>query len=164
MQFTIVGDGVERDWLARRMRYAELTGPLHGEALASAYADFDLFVFPSESGAGAPVVLEALASGVPVVAMAAGTPTTVTGEGTGAVLARTHDELITLARSLVFDARRREGMRAEARRHALSLSWDRVLDDVYRAYRDAISLSASRRVSRPGVGVATDSTAGQRRS
>src|SRR5262249_35119417 len=71
-RFTIVGDGCEREWLRTRLPGAEFTGVLRGERLADAYANFDLFVFPSETETVGNVVLEAMASGVPVVAMARG--------------------------------------------------------------------------------------------
>ena len=44
-RFLIVGDGSERDWLARNLKAADLPGVLRGEALAEAYANMDLFVF-----------------------------------------------------------------------------------------------------------------------
>src|SRR5262249_53901735 len=47
VRFTIVGDGKERVWLREHLRRAEFTGVLRGEALATAYANMDLFVFPS---------------------------------------------------------------------------------------------------------------------
>jgi sulfoquinovosyltransferase len=47
-------------------------GELHGEELASTYASADVFVFPSDSETLGFVVLEAMASGLPVVAARAG--------------------------------------------------------------------------------------------
>ncbi len=67
-RFVIVGEGSERAWLAEHMQQAELPGVLRGNALSRAYANLDLFVFPSHTDAFGNVVQEALASGVPAVA------------------------------------------------------------------------------------------------
>src|SRR5262249_56443970 len=96
VRFTIVGDGSEREWLREQMPDAIFTGVLRGEALSAAYADMDLFVFPSETETVGNVVLEAMASGVPVAAMAQGGPKFVAGSSRGAVLARTQRELVEI--------------------------------------------------------------------
>jgi glycosyltransferase involved in cell wall biosynthesis len=134
VRFTIVGDGSERAWLRENMRRAELTGVLRGEALATAYANMDLFVFPSETDTVGNVVLEAMASGVPVVAMANGGPKFVAGHGRSAVLASDHAALVAEVCALVRDDARRDAMRAAARARALELSWDRIFTDVCQAY------------------------------
>ena len=72
IRFTIVGDGAEQPWLREHLAAADFTGVLRGDPLADAYANFDLFLFPSETETVGNVVLEAMASGVPVVAMARG--------------------------------------------------------------------------------------------
>lgn len=64
----IVGDGPARAHLARAHPQAHFLGMLRGEALARAYAAADVFVFPSLTDAFGNVMLEALASGVPVAA------------------------------------------------------------------------------------------------
>lgn len=51
---------------------AVFTGMLHGEELSQAYASGDVFVMPSESETLGLVVLEAMSSGLPVVAASAG--------------------------------------------------------------------------------------------
>lgn len=64
----VVGDGPARAALQQRFPTALFRGELHGEALAQAYAEADVFVFPSRTDTFGLVVLEALASGVPVAA------------------------------------------------------------------------------------------------
>lgn len=66
----LVGDGPGRAELARRFAGApvQFAGTLHGTELAAAYADADVFVFPSTTETLGLVLLEALASGVPVLA------------------------------------------------------------------------------------------------
>jgi phosphatidylinositol alpha 1,6-mannosyltransferase len=63
----IVGHGAEESWLRENMLRATFTGVLRGEELAEAYANMDLFVFPSHTDTFGNVVLEALASGVPAI-------------------------------------------------------------------------------------------------
>ncbi len=63
-RFVIVGDGSEADWLRKNLKNANFTGILGGEDLARAFADMDLFAFPSKTDAFGNVVLEAMAAGV----------------------------------------------------------------------------------------------------
>ena len=64
----IVGDGPARAALARKYPQAVFLGALQGEELAQAYAAADVFVFPSRTDTFGLVLLEALASGLPVAA------------------------------------------------------------------------------------------------
>lgn len=64
----VAGDGPQRAELARRHPSARFLGALHGEELARCYASADVFVFPSHTDTFGLVLLEALASGVPVAA------------------------------------------------------------------------------------------------
>jgi phosphatidylinositol alpha 1,6-mannosyltransferase len=74
VHLTIVGDGPASGELKNTFAGLPVTftGYLRGLELATAYASADLFVFPSDSEAFGNVVLEAMASGLPVVAAAAG--------------------------------------------------------------------------------------------
>ncbi len=64
----IVGDGPARAALERRYPHAHFLGALYGEALARVYASADVFVFPSKTDTFGIVIIEALASGLPVAA------------------------------------------------------------------------------------------------
>src|SRR6185437_6239258 len=64
----IVGDGPARFALAAKYPQAVFLGARQGEALAEAYAADDVFVFPSTTDTFGLVLLEALASGLPVAA------------------------------------------------------------------------------------------------
>ena len=79
-------------------------GVLKGDALARTYADLDLFVFPSESETFGLAVLEAMASGLPVVTMARGGPTAFVQHGISGWLAGDEDEFVDAALMLVCDA------------------------------------------------------------
>lgn len=64
----VVGDGPQLNELSRRYPDTVFTGAKSGEALAECYARADVFVFPSLTDTFGLVILEALASGVPVAA------------------------------------------------------------------------------------------------
>lgn len=66
----LVGEGPDEERLRRRLEgtSATVTGPLYGEELADVYAAADVFVFPSVTETLGLVILEAMATGVPVVA------------------------------------------------------------------------------------------------
>src|SRR5450759_1841278 len=76
----IVGDGPARAALARKYPEAVFLGARQGEALAEAYAGADVFVFPSKTDTFGLVLLEALASGVPVAAFPVTGPRDVIGD------------------------------------------------------------------------------------
>jgi glycosyltransferase involved in cell wall biosynthesis len=75
----VVGDGPAREQLARQYRDTVFVGAMQGEALAQVYAAADVFVFPSRTDTFGLVLLEALASGVPVAAFPAAAPRDVIG-------------------------------------------------------------------------------------
>ena len=75
----IVGDGPARASLARRYPQAVFLGARQGEELAQAYAASDVFVFPSRTDTFGLVLLEALASGLPVAAFPVTGPRDVIG-------------------------------------------------------------------------------------
>jgi glycosyltransferase involved in cell wall biosynthesis len=82
----VVGDGPSLDDLQRRFPDAVFLGAQHGEQLARTYAAADVFVFPSLTDTFGLVLLEALASGVPVAAFPAAAPRDVIGDsGVGAL-------------------------------------------------------------------------------
>jgi phosphatidylinositol alpha 1,6-mannosyltransferase len=132
-RFLIVGHGAEEGWLRERLPRAEFTGVLRGEALATAYANMDLFVFPSHTDTFGNVVLEALASGVPAVVTPDGGPCTIVRDGvTGRVVA---DDSFALSVAAVLDNKAKHAaMREAARAYALTASWDSVFEGVYAAY------------------------------
>jgi 1,2-diacylglycerol 3-alpha-glucosyltransferase/glucuronosyltransferase len=76
----IVGDGPARAALTRKYPQAVFLGARQGEALAEAYAGADVFVFPSKTDTFGLVLLEALASGVPVAAFPVTGPRDVIGD------------------------------------------------------------------------------------
>ena len=82
----VVGDGPARAALEKAYPDAVFLGARQGEALAQAYAAADVFVFPSRTDTFGLVLLEALASGVPVAAFPAPAPRDVLGAAPVGVL------------------------------------------------------------------------------
>jgi glycosyltransferase involved in cell wall biosynthesis len=132
-RFLIVGHGGEEGWLRERLPRADFTGVLHGEELAAAYANMDLFVFPSHTDTFGNVVLEALASGVPAIVTPDGGPPTIVRDGeTGRIVPDA--EFALAAAEVLADPAKHAAMRLAARDYALTMSWDSVFEGVYAAY------------------------------
>jgi len=132
-RFMIVGHGGDEGWLRQRLPKAEFTGVLRGEALSAAYANMDLFVFPSHTDTFGNVVLEALASGVPTIVTPDGGPCTIVRDGeTGRIVP--DDEFTEAIAGLLDDPGRLEEMRRAARAYALTATWDSVFEGVYAEY------------------------------
>jgi glycosyltransferase involved in cell wall biosynthesis len=148
-RFVIVGEGSERGWLEKNVAQAQFRGVLVGEALSRAYADMDLFVFPSETETFGNVLLEAMASGVPVVAMAHGGPRFIVADGVSGVMARDERDLVEATVSLVHDAARRARMARAARLQAEATSWEKIGGRLYEVYEEA---AAMRRPALPDAG------------
>jgi phosphatidylinositol alpha 1,6-mannosyltransferase len=139
-RFLIVGDGYERPWLERHLTgRAHFTGMLTGEELARAYANMDLFVFPSRTDTFGNVVLEALSSGVPAVVTGDGGPKYLVKPGITGAVARDDTDFIDSVMSLMGGGDLHQAMREQARRHAQATSWDTVFDGVYRAYGQCLN-------------------------
>jgi glycosyltransferase involved in cell wall biosynthesis len=147
-RFVIVGDGSERHWLSRNLRRATLTGVLSGEALANAYANMDAFVFPSQTDTFGNVILEAMASGVPVVVSNEGGPKYLVASGRTGFVARTDGDFVDAVRDLRSNQNLRQRMSAHCRAAAMLHSWDRVFDDVYSRY-DGVLRAGRNRMRQP---------------
>ncbi len=137
VRFLIVGHGSEEALLRRDLKEAEFAGVLRGAALAQAYSNMDVLVFPSHTDTFGNVVLEALASGVPAVVTPDGGPKFIVRDGeTGFVTE--DDHFAKAVAELVRDRLRLEAMRVKAREYALGCSWDAVFDRVYAGYETAL--------------------------
>jgi glycosyltransferase involved in cell wall biosynthesis len=148
-QFIIVGDGAQRTWLEAQMPTARFCGVLSGDALARAYANFDLFVFPSESETFGLVVLEAMASGVPVIAMASGGPRFIVEPGAAGFLAEHDRQFIDAAVRVVHDHELRVRLGRGARIAALRWSWEAVFERLYQVYADTARMGDPARTLAP---------------
>ncbi|HEY1206530.1 MAG: glycosyltransferase [Bryobacteraceae bacterium] len=156
-RFLIVGSGSERPALERVLERAEFTGVLRGEALATAYANMDVFVFPSETDTFGNVVQEALASGVPAVVTDKGGPRFIVADAVDGFITADDAGFCAAVESLARDAPLRRAMAEAAVRQMESRSWDRVFEEVYESYAAALGAPPAAAIE-PGSG--SDSTAG----
>ena len=144
----MVGHGDERGWLHRHLSQLKDHGVLNGDALADAYAGFDIFAFPSETDTYGNVVQESMASGVPCVVMASGGPAQIVNHGRDGLVAACpaafQKSVVTLARQPAL----RLAMGRAARHAMLDASWRSVFESVYEAYAEL------RGPSRPAIGLA----------
>ena len=116
----VIGDGPYRQEMKERLAgYPVLfTGFLGGETLSSAYASADIFVFPSATDTFGNVVLEAQASGLPVVVSDEGGPRELMVDGeTGIVVpAGSREALVAAITRLLGEPEETERMGENARR------------------------------------------------
>ncbi|MGA8779846.1 MAG: glycosyltransferase [Terracidiphilus sp.] len=138
--FLVVGHGGEESWLRERLHRAEFTGVLRGEALAQAYANMDLFVFPSHTDTFGNVVLEALASGVPAIVTPDGGPCTIVRDGETGCVVR-DDEFASAISAILSNPTAHQRMRQAARAYAANASWDSVFEGVYAAYEELLPVA-----------------------
>ena len=140
VHFLIIGHGGEEASLRAALpaAKADFAGVLRGEALATAYANMDLLVFPSHTDTFGNVVLEALASGVPAIVTPDGGPKYIVRHNDTGFIAPDEDFATAIA-TLANDRHLLNRMRKDARAYALTCSWDAVFDRVYRGYSDALA-------------------------
>jgi phosphatidylinositol alpha 1,6-mannosyltransferase len=89
----MAGWGSEERWLGTNLRHTEFDGILDPKALGRAYANLDLFVFPSRTDTFGNVVQEALASGVPAIVSDGGGPKTIVEHGRTGLIASSDEEM-----------------------------------------------------------------------
>jgi phosphatidylinositol alpha 1,6-mannosyltransferase len=142
LKLLIVGDGPERARLTQKLPRAIFAGFLSGEALATAYANMDIFYNPSTTEAFGNVTLEAMASGVAVVAVrASGTDALVQPGITGLLVdSSSVEQSIANIRQLAGQSAKRQTMGAAGRARSYSFDWDEILASVVRNYLDALPL------------------------
>nr|WP_254843346.1 glycosyltransferase family 1 protein [Pseudomonas alcaligenes] len=142
LRLVLVGDGPLRAQLQAELPDALFCGVQRGEALAAHYASGDLFLFPSLSETFGNVVLEALASGLAVVAFDQAAAAQHIRHGHNGALATPGDEaaFIDGARWLLEDAESLRRVRLNARQHAGKQGWPAIVErfeSLLHAARDA---------------------------
>ena len=143
----VVGDGPELPSLRRALEGTGtvFTGFLGGEELSRAFASADAFVFPSTTETLGLVILEAMASGVPVVAAASPATLGQITDGVDGLVYDPRDEgALERALARVFgDPALAGAMRERGLAEARANSWESASAAVYGAYEEALGMYAA---------------------
>jgi glycosyltransferase involved in cell wall biosynthesis len=125
VQLFVVGQGPYSQALSEILPDAVFTGYLTGVELATAYASADVFVFPSTTDTFGNVIIEAQASGVPVVVSDSGGPKELVDDKTNGLVTKSHDvgDFTRAIRALIVDPALRERMGDYARQSVVDRSW-----------------------------------------
>ena len=134
-EIIVVGDGSEKQWLERRLKNGVFAGVLRGEELARAYANMDVFVFPSRTDTFGNVIQEAAASRVPAVVTNEGGPRHLVVQGVTGYVAGNDAEFVARVVKLAGNGELRRRMGLAARERVAGISWDAAFDLTYKAYR-----------------------------
>ncbi|MGZ3384099.1 MAG: glycosyltransferase family 4 protein [Isosphaeraceae bacterium] len=147
VRILFVGDGPTRSDLERRIgAIASFAGYRMGAELADYYSAGDLFAFSSLTETFGNVVLEAMASGMPVAALrAGGVGDTVQPGKTGLLVEPTEPpaRFAEAILALIAEPARLRVMAEAARAYALSQSWDAIMSELRQRYQLAIDFQAS---------------------
>jgi glycosyltransferase involved in cell wall biosynthesis len=133
-RLVFIGDGPMRKELEALCPGAVFTGTLSPDDVAVAMASADIFVFPSRTDTAGNVVLEAQASGLPVLVSRTGGPRENLRPGQTGFACGDLVDFARRASDLLRNADRRQRFGDAARQYALTRPWEIALEPLYRAY------------------------------
>ena len=141
-RLAIVGEGPARADLEKKLRGTPtvFAGLLRGEDLAAAYASADLFLFPSTTETLGIAMIEALASGLPVVAAESGASREVVADGENGLLYEPgrNDALVSAVAKVLSDDALRGRLARGAREAALQRDWASSVRALRAYYEEAL--------------------------
>lgn len=141
-RLAIVGDGTERSWLQDYFDDSStmFTGGLSQGDLAEAYASADIFIHPPSIQISPVVTLEAMASGLPILAPHSGAIVDFAVHGENALLFRPGDtqQAANYVRELAANLGLRTDLSRIARQTSLGRSWHIVCDNLLATYSKLI--------------------------
>ncbi|MGQ9849649.1 MAG: glycosyltransferase family 4 protein [Aggregatilineaceae bacterium] len=142
-RLAIVGDGPARADLEKHFAGTPtvFTGYLQGQELWSAFASADVFVFPSAMETFGLVLVEAMASGLPVVTSRVGGADEIVRPGVNGYVFNVGDVrgMVDGVRAVLSSPRKRQIMGRNARLFAETQSWPAMMDELIACYDDLIS-------------------------
>lgn len=139
----IVGDGPARKELENMFRGTNttFTGFLHGDELSQAFASADAFIFPSVTETLGLVILEAMASGLPVVAAKSGpTMEQVIDEETGLLFENENVNSMMVAVNKLNDQNLVQQMKKKARIEAENYAWEKASQQLLDYYYETMEI------------------------
>ncbi len=141
LHLVLAGGGPEEGRLRERLGdHATFLGWLSGQELARAYASADMFVFASRTDTFGQVVLEAQASGLPVIAVDEGGPRSLIEHGETGLLVDPAAESLADAIQLLLDSPPlRERLRCTSLVAVRKRTWEAALERLADGYRQAFS-------------------------
>ncbi|MFP4413054.1 glycosyltransferase family 4 protein [Coleofasciculus sp.] len=141
-RLALVGDGPHRSALEKHFAGTptHFVGYLTGEALGSAFASADAFIFPSRTETLGLVLLEAMAAGCPVVAARSGGIPDIVTDGVNGYLFDPRDEqgAIAATQRLFQEQTEREILRQNARAEAERWSWSAATRQLQQYYQGVV--------------------------
>ncbi|MGN6255683.1 MAG: glycosyltransferase [Solirubrobacterales bacterium] len=151
LHLLVAGGGPEEGELRERLGdRATFLGWLEDEELPRAYASADAFLFASSTDTYGQVILEAQASGLPIVAVAEGGPAAlVENRHTGLLCRPDADHLAGALLQLASSPQLRRQLGAAAARAARERSWERSMGQLAAGYRRALDAAAEARPQAP---------------
>ncbi len=154
LHLVLAGGGPEEQGLRERVgeERATFLGWLQGEALAQAYASADVFLFPSATDTFGQVILEAQASGVPVVAVAAGGPLSLIEDRVSGLLCKpASDALAECVLELADSPLLRRRLAAVALSGVRARTWEAAMERLAEGYRRVVAAPRSALDTTPGA-------------
>jgi len=152
VRLAIVGDGPSRPSLERLFAgtATTFTGYLRGDALATAYASADVFVFPSANETLGNVVLEAMASGLPVIAPRSGGLLDHVTDGKTGLLFEPEQasSMVDTVKSLLDQPTYARQLGEAARRYTETITWAKTLDGLALSYARVLKRAATGKLAR----------------
>jgi len=145
VRLAIVGDGpARRGYELTAPAGVSFVGELRGDELATLFASADVFCFPSTTDTFGQVLLEAGASGLPVVAADAGGAQELVSPGATGLLVPSEDPraLAAALLQLAGDNRLRARLGMAGRDAASARTWDAAIEELSAAYRRILGLES----------------------
>ena len=140
ISLAIIGDGPARSSIEKKFEGTNtiFTGFMHGKELSKAFASGDAFIFPSVSETLGLVILESMASGLPLIAAESGPTNEQVTDGVNGMLYE-NENLGSMIRAVevLEDEGKLGDMKRNARDEAMGYAWDNTSQRLIDFYMDA---------------------------